>query len=104
METWDGYAARFARSSDIFLSKYIKAYIQRDDPAFDGGFKDYLNRSEKLGLIENVDDWMEIRNMRNVVVHDYSEDDLKAFFKKLILHTPKLLDLRKKLADASQTS
>ena len=102
LETWDGFAPRFARSSDLFLSKYIKAYVSKDDPAFDGGFRDYLNRAEKLELIDSVDQWLDIRDMRNVVVHEYSEKDLEKFFEKLIKYSPLLLELRSKLADASQ--
>jgi hypothetical protein len=40
LEVWDGFAARFARTSDIFLSKYIKAFLLSDDPAYEGEFHD----------------------------------------------------------------
>ena len=64
-ERWDGFAVRFARSSDLFLSKFITAVIKCDDPAFDGGFRDRLHQAEKLGLVENIPMWMEIRQLRN---------------------------------------
>lgn len=95
---WDGFATRFARSSDLFLSKYLKAVVKNDDPAFDGSFRDILNRSEKLNLIESADTWLEIRDLRNVVVHEYSDSDLKIIFEKLLKHTQLLLELEKKLA------
>lgn len=38
LEAWDSFASRFVRTSDIFLSKYIKAFLLKDDPAYDGGF------------------------------------------------------------------
>ena len=53
LETWDGFATRFSKSSDLFLSKYIKAAIQFDDPVFEGSFRDHLNRAEKLKLIDD---------------------------------------------------
>ena len=46
LELWDSFAVRFARTSDLFLSKFIKAIVLKDDPAFDGGFRDFLNRAE----------------------------------------------------------
>lgn len=97
LELWDSFAVRFARSSDIFLSKFIIALVKRDDPAFDGGFRDQLQRAEKLGVLEDIPYWLEIRQLRNVTVHEYSDEDLQEIFKKLVLYTPSLLELEKKL-------
>ena len=102
LEAWDGFASRFARSSDIFLSKFLKAYLIKDDPVFEGSFRDTLNRAEKLGLIENVNVWMEIRELRNATVHEYSDTDLTIIFGKFRKYTPLILELRSKLAHASE--
>jgi hypothetical protein len=96
-EIWDGFATRFSRTSDLFLSKYIKAAILKDDPGFDGTFRDYLNRAEKLRLIDNTSDWLEIRSLRNVIVHDYSDEDLELILKKMISFSPLILNLRVRL-------
>lgn len=100
LERWDGMATRFARSSDLFLSKYVKAAVKRDDPAFDGSFRDYLNRAEKLGLIDDVLQWLDIRDLRNVAVHEYSEGDLEKVLTKFLKHAPTVLALRARLAHA----
>lgn len=97
LEAWDSFASRFARTSDIFLSKYIRAYILKDDPAFDGGFRDQLNRAEKLGLIDDVEVWMEIRELRNATVHEYNDQDLEKIFQKFRLYSQLLLELPQKL-------
>lgn len=97
LELWDSFAVRFARSSDLFLTKFITAVVKRDDPAFDGGFRDRLNKAEKLNLLSNVPMWMEIRELRNVTVHEYSEEDLKQIFKKLLKFTPTIINLEKNL-------
>ena len=97
LETWDGFATRFSRTADIFLSKYIKAAVQKDDPGFDGSFRDYLNRAEKLKLIEDTGLWLEIRSLRNVIVHDYSDSDLDLIFKKMLKLSPLILGLRTRL-------
>ena len=98
MEIWDGFATRFSRSSDIFLSKYLKAAILFDDPAFDGSFRDQLHRAEKLRLIDDAKTWFEVRELRNVVVHEYSDEDLKAIFEKMKKLAPLVIDLRKRLS------
>lgn len=100
LEAWDSFASRFARSSDIFLSKYVRAFILKDDPAFDGGFRDQLGRAEKLGLIHDVNVWMEIRELRNATVHEYSDQDLDKIFQKFRKFTPLILELRTKLSHA----
>ncbi|OFZ28791.1 MAG: hypothetical protein A2622_06830 [Bdellovibrionales bacterium RIFCSPHIGHO2_01_FULL_40_29] len=97
LESWDSFASRFARTSDIFLSKYIKAQVLNDDPAFDGGFVDQLNRAEKLGLIENVIQWMEIRELRTATVHEYSDQDLEKIFEKFRKFSPLLFALPQKI-------
>ena len=96
-ETWDGFATRFSRTSDLFLSKYIKAAVLKDDPGFDGTFRDFLNRAEKLKLIDSTTEWLEIRSLRNVIVHDYSEDDLEIILKKMLSLSVLILNLPKKL-------
>lgn len=97
LEAWDSFASRFARTSDIFLSKYIKSFLLKDDPAYDGGFTDQLNRAEKLGLINDVSIWLEIRELRNATVHEYSDQDLEKIFEKFRRYTPLLLNLAKQL-------
>ena len=34
LETWESFAARFSRVTDIFLTKYIRTLILQDDPGF----------------------------------------------------------------------
>lgn len=97
LEKWDGLAVRFARSSDLFLSKFITAVIKRDDPAFDGGFRDKLHQAEKLKVLTDIPTWMEIRQLRNVTVHEYSDSDLREIFKKLKRYSPLLLALEQTL-------
>lgn len=101
LEAWDGFSARFARSSDIFLSKYIRAYLISDDPAFDGSFVDQLNRAHKLNLIDSVEIWMDIRRLRNASVHEYSDQDFEKIFLKFRTYTPLLLELPTRLPNNS---
>lgn len=98
LEAWDSFASRFARTSDIFLSKYMRAYLLKDDPAFDGGFHDQLQKAAKLNLIGSVETWLEIRQLRNATVHEYSDQDLEKIFGKFRQYSPLLMDLRTKLA------
>lgn len=72
LESWEGFVSRFARVSDLFCAQYLRLKILSADPAFRGEFIDVLNRAEKMGLIESVDKWYEIRVLRNFSVHEYA--------------------------------
>lgn len=97
LETWESFAARFCRVSDIFLAKYLKTTVLLNDPGFTGTLRDFMNQAEKIRLIEDVEAWMAIRELRNISAHDYTDKDLALFFKKLREETPQLLAIKHKL-------
>lgn len=97
LETWESFSARFARVADLYLTKYLRAHIQVQDPGFQGSFRDSVDFGEKLGLIDSADDWMEIRALRNITAHEYTNETLEAFFNSLIAQTPRILAIREGL-------
>ncbi len=97
LETWESFSSRFARTSDIFLNKYMRTYLQILDPAFKGSLLDALNESEKQGLIENAETWYRIRELRNREAHEYTEEALSLFFADVRTMTPNILNLKEKL-------
>jgi len=97
LEAFEGLTARFARSADLFLSRYVRAAVLAEDPAFRGTFKDFLNQAEKQNIINSVDVWMDVRELRNKIAHEYEEDDLLKIFESVLLEAPKLLSIRSSL-------
>ena len=95
LETWESFVARFARATDIFLMKYIRARAKLDDPAFEGSFIDHLNRAEKLDLIEDAHLWLEIRKIRNQATHEYTPQELSPYLTKIKELTPTVLAIEK---------
>lgn len=94
LETWESFAARFARVSEIFLTRFLRAYVLTTDPGFEGTLRDFINQGEKLNIIDNAHAWLGIRELRNLTAHDYSEEDLTHFFNRLKMETPRLLKLK----------
>lgn len=76
LESWEALTARFARVTDIFLSKYIRLLVLELDPGFRGEMRDYLDKAEKTSLISSADQWMKIRELRNKIAHEYTKEDL----------------------------
>ncbi len=97
LETWESFSARFARASDIFLSQYLRIYILLTDKGFQGTMRDFLDVGEKLGLIDNAQAWMDIRELRNLSAHEYTEEDLALVFKRLLKECPRVLGIKDKI-------
>lgn len=72
-ERLDAFGARFGRLQDSIGHKLIPQLrrLLLEPPA---AALDNLNRMEKLGLLASVDDWVEARNLRNRLVHEYLRD------------------------------
>ncbi len=72
-ERLDAFASRFARLQDTMGDKLLPALLdamaEQTGPAIDN-----LDKAEKLGLIDSTDAWMEMRRLRNQMVHEYIED------------------------------
>lgn len=80
---WEAYSARFSRVVELFLGRYLRSEILKGDPAFEGSLRDYVNKAEKLNLVENAETWMGLRELRNITAHEYSESDLEGYFARL---------------------
>ena len=64
------------------------------------GFIDKLYRLEKIGAIDSADDWLLMREIRNVFSHDYPDDpELQAeLLNKAFELAAQLLEILKKIS------
>lgn len=72
-ERLDAFVARFGRLQDTVGDKLLPALLsalaEAPGPAIDN-----LDKAEKFGLIDSADVWMQLRRLRNQMVHEYIED------------------------------
>jgi hypothetical protein len=72
-ERLDAFVSRFGRLQDTIGDKLLPALLvalaEKTGPAIDN-----LDRAEKFGFIESTDTWLEMRKLRNQMVHEYIED------------------------------
>lgn len=73
-ERADAFATRFGRMQDTLGDKLIPE-LRRQMLETPGAALDNLNRMEKLGLLASVVEWVEARNLRNRLVHEYMRDE-----------------------------
>lgn len=101
LEVWESFSARFSRVVDLFLMKYLKAIVKNNDPGFEGTLRDFLNQGEKLNLIDDAENWVFIRGLRNIIAHEYTDKDLEIYLNQLKNECPRLLQLKSVIKDAT---
>jgi len=85
-EMLDAFVARFSRLQDTIGDKLLPAILKLNlEPV--GSQLDNLFRAEKLGWIDSADQWIELRGLRNSLIHEYmtTSENLLSALKKVIL-------------------
>ena len=72
-ERLDAFVSRFGRLQDTVGDKLLPALLSALAETL-GPAIDNLDKAEKFRLIESADGWMEMRRLRNQMVHEYIED------------------------------
>lgn len=71
----DQFIGRFAKLQDAMGAKLLPMALELTKEQGDlEAYLDKLNRLEKIGALPSVDEWLELREMRNAFAHDYPED------------------------------
>nr|MDT0253706.1 hypothetical protein [Endozoicomonas sp.] len=96
LEKFESLTARFARFNDILLQKIFRLIdtIDLDDT---GTVRDRIHRAEKKGLIEDAQRFIEIRELRNSIAHEYQPEALSIIFPETLQATPVLLDIAERV-------
>ncbi len=89
-DAFEALTSRFARVSDILLQKFFRA-LDVVELSEGGTLLDVLLRAEKRGLVESADHFLEIRELRNEINHEYATDDLPALFEAVLHKSPELI-------------
>ena len=69
-EMLDAFVARFGRLQDTLGDKLLPALLRASQERI-GPQLDNLLRAEKLGWIDSAERWIELRALRNRLVHEY---------------------------------
>lgn len=78
-ERTDAFVARFGRLQDTLADKLLPALLDwLAEPV--AAAIDNLNRAERLGWIQSVETWIEVRRLRNRMIHDYVRDPAELAF------------------------
>ncbi len=97
LEVLESFSSRFARTTDIFVSRFLRLKVHEWDPAFRGTMIDLLLIAEKQGLISSAKKWYRIRELRNAAAHEYTSDDLQVLYSEIFELTFDVLALQAQL-------
>ncbi len=65
---------RFSKLQDCMGAKLFKSVLLYQGENVNKPFLDILNQLERINII-NMDEWFEIRDLRNEIAHNYEDDD-----------------------------
>lgn len=74
-ERVEAFVSRFGRLQDTLGDKVLPAWLSAHGERV-STFIDNLDRAERLGLIDDAQAWLDMRRLRNLMVHDYIDDPL----------------------------
>lgn len=66
----ESFTSKFCRMQDNMVDKFLPLYLQQQGE-ITGSAIDNLRKLERIGLIENAEAWVEMRQLRNRLVHEY---------------------------------
>jgi hypothetical protein len=87
-------SSRYARTIDFLVRKYWRAL---DEVEFEtqGTLIDVVNRAEKRNFFTNIEEFREMKDIRNDIVHEYINDELNYMFIDVLKSSNKLIYIAK---------
>ena len=101
-ESCEALTSRFARLSDLLVQRLFRT-LDQVELADDGTILDRLARAEKRGIITSVEEWRELRELRNEIAQDYLIESSDRVLTEAYQRSPVLLDSVEKIAGYSRS-
>jgi uncharacterized protein with HEPN domain len=96
-EILEAVCARFTRLEDLLIKRIFRA-VAALELADVERLWDVLDLMERLRLIESAEQWVELRDLRNTLVHEDAMDDLQALQRRVYLAVPVLLQALQRIS------
>lgn len=90
LERLESLTSRFARLADLLVQRVLRL-IDDLELAPRGSVLDRIQRAEKRGLFEEPGQLIRIRELRNLIAHEYVSDRMPDIYRAVAALTPALL-------------
>jgi hypothetical protein len=71
LESAEAFTGRFARSVDLLVNKVLRS-LDRVEMQPEGTLLDVVNRAVKRGFVSSAVELREMKDVRNIIAHDYA--------------------------------
>jgi hypothetical protein len=71
LESVEAFSSRFARTVDLLVNKALRS-LDRVELKSEGTLLDVVNRAEKRGFVARAGELREMKDVRNIIAHDYA--------------------------------
>lgn len=71
LEHAEAFTGRFARCVDLLVNKVLRS-LDRLELQSTGTLLDTVNRAEKRGFVAHAEELREMKDLRNMIAHDYA--------------------------------
>lgn len=90
LERLESLASRFARLSDVLVQRVMRLIDDLELTAT-GTLLDRIHRAEKRGWIDDAITLVRIRELRNLIAHEYAADKMAEIYAAIVSLAPELL-------------
>ena len=79
LESVEAFTSRFARCVDLLVNKVLRS-LDRYELKPGGTLLDVVNGAEKREFLEDASELKEMKDLRNIIAHDYAGHQLQKIF------------------------
>jgi hypothetical protein len=90
LERLESLASRFARLSDLLMQRVMRLIDDLELTAT-GTLLDRIHRAEKRGWVDDAIKLVRIRELRNLIAHEYAADKMSEIYAAVAILAPELL-------------
>ena len=90
LERLESLASRFARLSDLLMQRVMRLIDDLELTAT-GTLLDRIHRAEKRGWVDDAIKLVQIRELRNLIGHEYAADKMSEIYAAVAALAPELL-------------
>jgi hypothetical protein len=101
LERLESLASRFARLADMLIQRVMRL-VDEIELTPSGSVLDRIYRAEKRGWFIRADVLVRIRELRNLIAHEYAADKMAEIYEAVYMLSPELDNIAIQAADYSE--
>ena len=101
LERLESLASRFARLADMLIQRLMRL-VDEFELAPLGSVLDRIHRAEKRGWVEDARSLIRIRELRNLIAHEYAADKMIDIYEEIVAHSPYLIKVSQNVVEYAE--